>query len=258
MINYIASHQTLVVLAEQEPHDMAEELQRHDCTNLGIHGTPANLQAIGRHPTVEDVSLTRCKVPDVSFLEGLPRLRVLNVAFGPIASVDLAFCAETLESLSLARLRKLKDLSNLPLMPRLDFLSLQHLPAFESPDFRLFPKLRHLTVWKTKWPSLKWLSQIPQIELLHISQIEVADGDWRPLLELPRLTHLHGLQSVFGAVVRKEFSRLRPEVVVDCGIPSDIDKFPRLKEFMEEEQRKVREESERIRAALRGGSGDKV
>ncbi|PTX99275.1 hypothetical protein DB345_02545 [Spartobacteria bacterium LR76] len=66
------------------------------------------------------------------------------MAFGPLSSVDVGFCAGTLESLALSRLRRLKDLSALPALPRLEHLELSHLHGFVPPDFRLFPHLRYL------------------------------------------------------------------------------------------------------------------
>jgi len=69
---------------------------------------------------------------------------------------------------------------------------------------------------------------------LHISQCKIGDDDWRPVLRLERLRHLHGMKNVFRAAACEEFMRLRPDVRVDQGIPVDLEKDPELKEFLEE------------------------
>jgi Leucine-rich repeat (LRR) protein len=168
------------------------------------------------YPDIEDLSLRSCDVSDLSALQGLSRLRRLSVAFGPLSSLDLKFCGGVLEFLGLSRLRRLKDLSTLPLMPKLEHLVVTHIHSYTLIfDFQLFPNLRQLSIWNTDWRSPSWLSHLPGLETLHISQIIVEDKDWKPILSLARLRHLHGMQSVFGSVARKEFVRLRPEVRID-------------------------------------------
>src|SRR5262245_10874980 len=110
MVNHIPKYKTLVVLANRAPHDLRVELNRFPCVRLSIHGTPDNLAAISDHPKIEEVSLHSCEMSDLSALSGLTRLRKLDVAFGPLSSVNLDFCSKTLEFLALARLRRLKDL----------------------------------------------------------------------------------------------------------------------------------------------------
>ena len=238
MVNHIPKDKTLVVLAEREPHDLRVELERFPCTRVSIHGTPENLAALSEHAEIEDVSLQRCDISDLSALQGLSRLRRLNVAFGPLSSVELSFCRDTLEFLALARLRRLKDLSTLPLMPRLEYLVINQIHSFAPPDFHSFPNLRQLSIWNTEWASLNWLSHLPQLETLHISQVKVADQDWKPIVDLTHLRHLHGMKSVFRSGSAKEFSRLRPDVRVDQGIPANLERHPQTKEFLEELGRK--------------------
>ena len=233
MINYIPEYKSLVVLAEQEPHDLNAELRHYPSTRVTIYGTPENLDALSDYPDIEDVSLRKCGVTDLRVMQGLPRLKKLEVAFGSLASLDLHFCSGTLEMLSLSRLKRLKDLSTIPPMPKLDYLGLQHLHAFAPPDFRAFPNLRQLSIWKTDWSTLSWLQHLPMLETLHISQIKVEDHDWRPILRLERLRYLHGMKDVFRSAAAKEFIRLRPDVRVDQGIPADLEKTPQIKEYFE-------------------------
>jgi len=234
MINHIPKYKTLVVLAEREPHDLSAELRRFSCTRLSIHGTPDNLAALSDYPDIEDVSLQSCDVSNLNALQGLSRLRRLRVAFGQLSSLDLNFCSSTLEFLALSRLRRLKDLSTLPLMPKLEHLVINHIHSFVPPDFGLFPNLRQLSIWNTDWQSLSWLVHLPDLETLHISQIKVKDADWKAILSLARLRRLHGMQSVFRSAASKEFIRLRPDVRVDQGIPVDLEKHPDTKQFLEE------------------------
>ncbi len=237
MVNHIPKYNSLVILAEQEAHDLRIELERFSCARLSITGTPDHMEALSDHLEIEDLSLSRCRIRDLTALRGLSRLRRLRVAFGPLASVDLGFCAGGLEFLALARLRQLKDLSNLPPMPKLAHLVLNHLHSLVPPDFCLFPNLRRLSIWKTEWPSLSWLSYLPGLETLHVSQCEIRDNDWKPILGLEKLREVHGMQNVFGSAVRKEFRRLRPDVRVDQGIRVDLDEHPQAKEFLEELKR---------------------
>ena len=95
MLNYIEKDKILVVLADRDPHDLAEELARHPCRELSVHGTPANLAAINDYPDIEHVQLHGCEIADLSALSGLSQLRRLSIGFGPLASVDLSFCRET-------------------------------------------------------------------------------------------------------------------------------------------------------------------
>lgn len=234
MINHIPERSVLVVIAHDDPHDLAQELQRHPCTRLSIHGTPENLDALSEHPELEEVTLDKCECADLDALRGLTRLRQLSIAFGPLSSMDLDFCKDTLEFLQLARLKRLKDLSTLPPMPKLEHLTLSQLHGFAPPDFRNFPGLRFLSIWNTDWTTLKWLSHLPHLVDVHISQARVTDKGWEPLLELPQLRHLHGFRSVFGAAACKEFMRRRPEVRVDQGIPVDLEKHPEVKEYMDQ------------------------
>ena len=238
MVNHIPKHKTLVVLAERERHDLREELHRFPCVRVSINGTPDNLAALSDYPEIEEVSLRSCDVSDLSALRGLSRLRRLDVAFGPLSSLELSFCSSTLEFLALSRLRRLKDLSTLPLMPKLEHLVVSHIHSFVPPDFRLFPNLRQLSVWNTNWQSLNWLVHLPHLETLHISQIKVEDKDWKPIPGLKRLRHLHGMQNVFRSAACKEFIELRPDVRVDQGIPFDLEKHPQTKEFLEELSKK--------------------
>lgn len=233
MINYIPEYKSLVVLAEQEPHDLRVDLVRYPSTRVTIYGTPENLEALSDCADLEDVSLRKCGVLDLQALQRLSRLQKLEVAFGPLAHLDLRFCSSTLEMLSLSRLKRLKDLSALPPMPKLDYLALNHLHAFVPPDFRAFPNLRQLSIWKTDWSTLGWLEHLPLLETLHISQIKVEDQDWRPIVRLERLRHLHGMKNVFRSAAAKEFMRLRPDVRVDQGIPADLEKAPQIKEYLE-------------------------
>jgi len=124
-------------------------------------------------------------------------------------------------------------LSTLPLMPKLEHLAVSHIHSFVPPDFRLFPNLRQLSIWNTDWQSLNWLVHLPHLQTLHISQIKVEDKEWKPLLGLKQLRHLHGMQNVFGSAACKEFIQLRPEVRVDQGIPVDLEKHPQTKAFLE-------------------------
>jgi len=234
MVNHIPKYKTLVVLAERERHDLREELNRFPCVRVSINGTPDNLAALSDHPEIKEVSLRSCDLLDFSALLGLSRLRRLDVAFGPLSSLELSFCSSTLEFLALSRLRQLKDLSTLPLLPNLERLAVTHIHAFAPPDFRMFPNLRQLSIWNTDWQSLNWLVHLPHLETLHISQIKVEDKDWKPILGLKRLRHLHGMQNVFRSSARKEFVQLRPDVRVDQGIPVDLEKHPQTKEFLEE------------------------
>lgn len=233
MINHIPERSALVVLAEQEACDLRVELSRFRVKRVTIYGTPENLSALGEHAGLEEVGLRKCRVADLRDLRGLSGLRRLEVAFGSLSSVDVGFCAGTLESLALSRLRHLKDLSTLPSLPRLEYLELSHLHGFIAPDFRLFPHLRHLSIWNTDWSTLGWLEHLPDLEALHISQARVADQDWRPILSLPRLRYLHGMRDVFKSAAAREYMRLRPDVRVDQGFPADLEKYPEIKEYFE-------------------------
>lgn len=233
MINHLPERSALVILAEQEPHDLRVELSRFPSKRVTIYGTPENLSALSDDPEMEEVSLRKCKMVDLEALRGLSRLRRLEVAFGSLASVDVGFCRDTLESLALSRLRQLKDLSALPFMPKLEYLELSHLHGFLPPDFRSFPNLRHLSIWNTDWATLGWLEHLPTLEALHISQSKVADRDWRPILQLKRLRYLHGMKNVFKSAAFREFVQLRPEVRVDQGIPADLEKHPDVREYLE-------------------------
>lgn len=238
MVNHIPKYKTLVVRAEREPHDLREELGRFPCVRVSIHGTPDNLSALSDYPGIEEVSLRSCEILDLSALHGLSYLRRLEVGFGPLSGVELGFCSSTLEFLALSRLRRLKDLSTLPLLPKLEHLGLSHIHSFVPPDFRKFPNLRQLSIWNTDWQSLDWLVHLPHLETLHISQIKVEDKDWKPILGLKRLRHLHGMQNVFRSSACKEFAQLRPDVRVDQGIPVDLAGHPQTKELMEELSKK--------------------
>jgi hypothetical protein len=238
MVNYIPKYKRLVVLAEREPHDLGAELKRSPCTRLSITGTPQNLSALSDHEGIEELSLAHCDIPDLSALQGLAHLRRLDLAFGSLAAVDLRFCSRTLEFLAFSRLRRLKDLSTLPLMPKLEHLVITHIHSFRPPDFQRFPNLLQLSIWNSEWHSLSWLAHLPRLETLHISQTKVEDKDWKPILSLTRLRHLHGMQSAFGAAARTEFVRLRPDVRVDQGIPVDLEKHPEMKEFLQELRQK--------------------
>ena len=119
-------------------------------------------------------------------------------------------------------------------MPKLEHLVVSHIHSFRPPDFQLFPNLRQLSIWNTDWQSLGWLSHLPGLETLHISQAKVQDKDWKPILSLARLRHLHGMQSAFGSTARNEFVRLRPDVRVDQGIPIDLEKYPQTREFVKQ------------------------
>ncbi len=119
-------------------------------------------------------------------------------------------------------------------MPKLEYLEVSHIHSIVPPDFRLFPNLRQLSLWNTDWQSLGWLVDLPHLETLHISQVKVEDRDWKPILGLKRLRHLHGMQNVFRSAACKEFIQLRPDVRVDQGIPVDLEKHPQTKEFLEE------------------------
>lgn len=82
-----------------------------------------------------------------------------------------------------------------------------------------------LSIWNTEWQSLDWLQNLPKLEALHISQIKVADGDWKPILDLPQLGFLHGMKNVFRSTAFKEFQKLRPDVRIDqgfTGVSKDI------------------------------------
>lgn len=238
MVNQIPKYKTLVVLAERERHDLREELNRFACVRVSINGTPDHLAALSAYPEIEEVSLRSCDLLDLSALHGLSRLRRLDVAFGPLSSLELGFCSSTLESLALYKLRRLKDLSTLPLLPKLEHLAVCHIHSFVPPDFRMFPNLRRLSIWNTDWQSLKWLVHLPHLETLHISQIKVEDKDWKPILGLKRLRHLHGMKNVFRSSACKEFAQLRPDVRVDQGIPVDLERQLQTKEFLEELNKK--------------------
>jgi len=240
MVNYIPKFKRLVVLAEREPHDLRVELSRFPIRRVSIVGTPDNLSALSDYPDLEEVSLRSCGIPNLSALQGLSRLRRLQVAFGPLSSLALDFCSHALEFLSLSRLRRLKDLSALPRMPKLEHLGVNHLRPLVPPDFRSFPNLRYLSIWNTEWQSLNWLAHLAALEALHISQIKVADRDWKPILRLARLRHLHGMQNVFRSAACKEFIRLRPDVCVDQGIPVDLEKHPETKEFLKRLHKKMK------------------
>lgn len=233
MINHIPERSALVVLAEQEFCDLRVELSRFAVKRVTIHGTPENLSALGEYPEMEEVSLRKCRISDLRDLRSLSRLLRLEVAFGSLSSVDVGFCGGTLESLALSRLRHLKDLSTLSSLPKLEYLELSHLHGFVPPDFRLFPNLRHLSIWNSDWSTLGWLEHLPRLETLHISQAKVADQDWRPILRLTRLRYLHGMRDVFKSAAAREYMRLRSEVRVDQGIPADLEKHPEIKEYFE-------------------------
>lgn len=238
MVNYIPKYGILVVVttrmagASQTPHDLRVELSRCPCVRVSIRGTPDNLAALSDYPKIERLTLDRCDIPNLDAVQGLSRLRE--------SSVDLSFCSGTLEMLELTRLRRLKDLSKLPLMPKLEYLEISHIHSLVPPDFRSFPNLRHLSIWNTEWQSLSWLAHLPVLETLHISQIKVKDKDWKPILNLKRLRHLHGMQNVFHSAACKEFMRLRPDVRVDQGIPASPEKDPHAEEFMEKLLKKKR------------------
>jgi len=238
MVNYIPKYKTLIVLAERERHDLREELNRFPCVRVSINGTPDNLAALSDHQEIEEVSLRSCDLLDLSALHGLSRLRRLDVSFGPLSNLELSFCSCTLEVLALSRLRRLKDLSTLPFLPKLEHLVVSHIHSFVPPDFRMLPNLRQLSIWNTDWQSLNWLVNLPHLETLHISQIKVEDKDWKPILGLKRLRHLHGMQNVFRSSACKEFAHLRPDVRVDQGIPVDLERHPQTKEFLEELSKK--------------------
>lgn len=225
MISYIPKYKTLVVLAEKDSHDLVFELGRFPCTKIDIHGTPENLEALGDHPLIEEVSLRKNKQPDLGFLRGMKHLRRLHVAFGSLSKLDLDFCSETLEVLGLGRLKQLKDLSTLPRMPRLVDLGINYIHGFQPPDFRSFPNLSVLSICNTEWPSLDWLRHLQQLERLHISDVKVEDGDWKPILGLSQLRELQGLKYVFGATAGKEFSRLKPDIRADEGFTPDKKRY---------------------------------
>lgn len=222
----------MVVQSKREPEDLAAELKRYVCSRVSIHGTPDNLEALSDYPEIKEVSLFYCDISNLSVLNGLTKLRQLRVAFGTLVEVDLNFCRKTLELLVLSRLRRFKDLSTLPAMPKLEYLSITHIHSFNAPDFSLFQNLRHLSVWNTEWDSLNWLTDLPGLETLHISQIKVKDKNWKPVLGLKRLHHLHGMKNVFKSKAFDEFVRMRPNVIVDRGIPVDLERHPQLKAYL--------------------------
>lgn len=214
-VNYIPDRQCLVVnVDKKKPYDLALLLKEYKVKQLAIHGAPVNVQAISDYRRIVDIHLTYFEHANLAHIRGLTKLKRFDAAFGQLSDIELDFCSSTLEVLILFKLTRVKDLSRLTRspMPKLKLLNIDSIRNYKPPDWRLFPNLTQLAIRNTNWPSLKWLSKLPRLESISIWGNKIADGDWRPLVKLPRLKAVHGLPTVLSAADRKEFMRLRPDI----------------------------------------------
>lgn len=248
MVNYNATDGVLVVYPKEKAdrYGLREILESAPCRSLSISlqdGQVTELDAINDFQNIQELHLSRLKIEDLSFLQRLPSLQSLSVAFGPLSRLDVDFCAATLVKLQIRYLRSLKELSTMPSLPRLKYLDLCNLHCFSPPDFRNFPNLTNLDVSQSDWKSLEWLRHLPKLRRLNIWGVKLEKVDWSPILELPELLNLNGMTKAFKASARNELSKLRPDLGMDGNFKDDPEDPPRrsITEIMREAEARFRE-----------------
>lgn len=174
--------------------------EQSDCLeNLGLHGY-------------------RRRLRDFSELRGLRALRSLRVHPSNVTSLSGAEGLVSLEKLLIAYLRSLTDVSALAVgLPRLRNVEISHCPKLR--DLSPLSACRSIS-WLLvndckEIESIRFILDLPELEVLRLVGTRVADGDMTPILEHPRLRDVgldhkrhysHGKRELMAAAAARAVS----------------------------------------------------
>lgn len=138
---------------------------------------------------LEYLKINNFKCSDFESFSGLVSLMFLEVSGGGGESINGISSLKRLRALSLYNLRKLEDVSCLNAMPGLESLE------FQSCNKVIFPKslsgmrsLRRLALLRQKdFQTLRFLDGCKSLEILHVLEMAVKDGDFGFLETMPSL-----------------------------------------------------------------------
>jgi internalin A len=150
-----------------------------------------SLDGIEALPALRKLTLLQVPLRTLDRIQHAVELRELRVFLLPrLESIAALAKLKQLSSLSLERVRKIRDLSTVGEIASLEDLHLESLPMPSSLDF--IGQLARLKKLKLKLsgriPSLRLVLALKQLEVLHLGQkLIVDDGDLSVLLEMPAL-----------------------------------------------------------------------
>ncbi len=157
---------------------------------LALEGQQRDLEVIGELRQLRELTLRSVRLPDLTILQSLARLRRLHFLLG--GNLDLAplRTLHAVEALSLLRVRGLADLSPLAGMAGLQELTLHDLPKVTAlPSLARLAKLRRVEIQNLKnLRDLSPLAEAPVLEEVRLYAMRHSDTDvLTPLLGRPSL-----------------------------------------------------------------------
>jgi hypothetical protein len=143
-------------------------------------------------------------------LSGLKTLRYLYLGNASQAAVDAFGSVTTIEDLVLVDARNVDSVRALTSLPRLEWLALSDpRPLDRLDDLAAAQRLRGLGVGGGMWNAMKVdtlapLAELPELEVLQMVNLRVADGSLAPVARLRRLRDL-GIPNFYRL---EEFARV--------------------------------------------------
>ena len=129
-------------------------------------------------------------VVPAGFLASLPKLWWLDIRGGSAADLEVVRGAVGLRYLAVNQVRGMRDLSQLPSIPVLEYLDVYGLPhVIELPSFRTSLKLDHVSLGQLRGlTSLEGLLDAPNLqELQPVRKMNVSDSDVERIRRHPAL-----------------------------------------------------------------------
>lgn len=173
-------------------HQAAESLQAFD--DLGQHmalsdgllknGGITSLEDLAKLKNLKVIRIALEDITDLSPLSGLTALETVDLRHNPVADISALASLPGLRELCLFETR-VSDLSSLSVCSMLENVEVGKTQITSMAAFEGIESMRSLSMMKTPIKTLSGIEDFVNMEKLRIS--DVADGDLRPLLALPKL-----------------------------------------------------------------------
>jgi len=191
---------------------------------LNISGHMKGLDLLATVPSLEKLSFSCLKSPNIEFLSELPRLWSLSFLLGGSEDLSAISRVKGLKDLELTRIRRLHDISFISRCIELQRLVLDQLRQVEHlPDMVPLTKLRRLTVADLKGlKSFDPLGSAPALEVFSGSSCGLKPEQFRTALSSPSMR----LATVYFSSQKDE--RAFKEIAAEIGVSSE----PKWEEFI--------------------------
>lgn len=159
---------------------------------LNYHWDKKNIDSVLSLPNIEHLIIWGGKEDNFSGFKKLSSLKYLEVIGGRFNSVEHLAELKNLKALFLARLTKMEDISELSDLIGLQCLSIQSCNKIKFPSsLSKLKELKKLSLIKQKnFESINFIKSYEKIEILHVFEMAVDDGDLSFIKSIPSLKRI--------------------------------------------------------------------